>query len=151
MGPAVRDGVREASVRHPGSGIAVVPADLPLLTPADVSAVFREAARDPGRGAFVPDRAGTGTTFVVHAAGLEVRTRYGPASAARHRMLGLRVIEDAPWGARHDIDTVDDLLHARELGPGPCTREASARARDELRLHTAVGRAEVTRRWRTSR
>lgn len=136
MRPAVRDGARAASTWRPGSGIAVVPADLPCLTPADVSGVLREAAADPGRGVFVPDRAGTGTTFVVHAPGLAVRTRYGPASAARHRVLGLRAIDGAPRGARHDIDTVDDLRAACALGVGPHTRAA---ARGVLEIRTVVG------------
>lgn len=139
MRPAVRDGVGAARTWRPGSGIAVAPADLPCLTPADVAEVLGEAATDPGHGAFVPDRSGTGTTFVVHGPGLAVRTRYGPASAARHRALGLRPVEDAPWGARHDIDTVDDLLRACVLGAGPSTRAAVARAGDVLDPRTAAG------------
>lgn len=136
LGTAVRDGLRGASAWHPDAGVAVVPADLPCLTPADVGEVLHAAAADPGRGSFVPDRAGSGTTFVVHAAGLEVRTGYGPASADRHRALGLRPLDDAPRGARHDIDTVEDLLGACALGVGAQTRAAAG---EVLGTRTPVG------------
>lgn len=113
---AVSGGVRAASARR---AVAVVPGDLPCLRPDDVGLVLRAAIAR--RGAFVPDLAGTGTTFVVQAAGTPVRTRYGDGSAARHRALGLRELADAPVRARHDVDTLDDLRSAFLLGLGPAT------------------------------
>ncbi|WP_207083281.1 2-phospho-L-lactate guanylyltransferase [Nocardioides sp. S5] len=136
---AVRDGARVASSWLPGTGVAVVPGDLPCLTVDDVGGVLRAVAAGSDRGAFVPDRAGTGTTFVVHAPGTEVRTRYGAASAARHRALGLRALDDAPWGARHDIDTVDDLSAGCDHGVGPRTRAAVTAAGGVLGPRTRVG------------
>lgn len=129
LGPAVREGIRVASSWRPDSGVAVVPGDLPCLTPADVTAVLGGAGADTGgRGAFVPDRAGTGTTFVVQASGAPALTRYGPDSALRHRALGLCALDGAPAGARHDVDTLDDLRRALALGAGSHTRAAAAAA-----------------------
>lgn len=126
LGPAVREGLRVASGWHPSSGVAVVPGDLPCLTSRDVTSVLASAcAADEGRGAFVPDRAGSGTTFVVQASVAPALTRYGPDSAVRHRALGLCALDDAPTGARHDVDTLEDLRRALALGAGPRTRAAA--------------------------
>lgn len=123
LGAAVREGIRVASGWHPGSGVAVVPGDLPCLTPAEITDVLVASGADTGgRGAFVPDRAGTGTTLVVQSTGVAALTRYGPDSAARHRALGLRALDRAPAGARHDVDTLADLRAAMALGAGPQTR-----------------------------
>ena len=60
--------------------LAVVPADLPCLSCDDVTQVLHLAQR--AEGAFVPDWATTGTTFVVTAPGRPMVARYGPGSAA---------------------------------------------------------------------
>lgn len=116
---AVHEGVRIATAWRPGTGVVVVPADLPCLSAADVTRVVTDAT-DP-EGAFVPDRSGTGTTLVVYPPLRRARTRYGPDSAAAHRSLGLRALDHAPRGARHDVDDLADLREARALGPGPET------------------------------
>lgn len=119
---ALAGGVRAAVATTPGTGVAVVPADLPCLRAPHVTQAL---AHGTGReGAFVPDRSGTGTTFVIHPPGVEVRTAYGPASAAGHRRLGLRCLNGAPAGARHDVDTLADLAEARALGLGAHTLAA---------------------------
>lgn len=119
LGAAVREGIRVAARWQPDRGVAVVPGDLPCLTPADVTEVLAGAGSDAeGRGAFVPDRSGTGTTFVVQASGVPALTRYGPDSASRHRALGMQVLDRAPTGARHDVDTLADLRAAIALGAG---------------------------------
>jgi len=56
------------------STVLVSPADLPCLRPEDVSSVLELARTELGRrrrghDAFVPDRAGTGTTMVIHSPG----------------------------------------------------------------------------------
>ena len=112
--PAVRAGCRVAALRWPSAGVAVVPADLPCLSSHDVTQVFRLAQRVDG--AFVPDRAITGTTFVVSPPGRPLVARYGPGSAAKHRALGLESLDDAPLRARHDVDTLTDLEGAATLG-----------------------------------
>ncbi len=74
-------------------------------------------------GTFVPDHVASGTTVLMCAQGHTVLTQYGPSSAAKHRALGLRCLDDAPARARHDVDTVEDLQMATALGLG---RETAA-------------------------
>lgn len=126
LGPAVREGLRLASSRHPEHAVAVVPADLPCLSATDVSEVLAAAGVENRSGAYVPDRAGTGTTFVVRAPGRSLVPCYGPDSAARHRALGLRPLDGAPAGARHDVDTLADLRDALARGVGAHTRSVTA-------------------------
>lgn len=116
---AVATGARVAAMLHPEAGTLVVPGDLPCLRPVDVAEVLHRAHRSAG--AVVPDRAGTGTTLLLHGPGRPVTSRYGEGSAARHAALGLRVLEDAPVRARHDVDTVEDLCAAADLGLGANT------------------------------
>ncbi len=122
LGPAVRAGIRVATAWKPGTGVVVVPADLPCLRPDDVTLVVTRAAAIGG--AFVPDRASSGTTLLVSPPGRTAVTHYGPDSAARHRSAGVQALEDAPLRARHDVDTLDDLTAAVALGLGPETAAA---------------------------
>lgn len=114
---AVHAGSRAASSWSPGTGVLVVPADLPCLVAADVTAVLVAGRRTDG--AFVPDRSGSGTTLLLSHPGRQVVASYGPGSAARHRALGVHPLDDAPPGARLDVDTVADLRSAVTLGLGP--------------------------------
>lgn len=137
LGGAVRRGVLTAHARRPGTGVCVVPADLPCLRADDLDRVLA-AAGATARGAFVPDRARTGTTLLVLPAEHAVTERYGPGSAARHEAAGLARLTDVPPRARHDVDTLADLLLAIRLGIGPVTAQAC----DELGLDR-YGRREA--------
>lgn len=119
LGSAVRTGIRVATAWCPSAGVVVVPADLPCLRQDDVTAVLVGARA--AAGAFVPDRSGSGTTLLVYPRGHTAAASYGPGSAARHALLGLHRLDDAPTRARHDVDTLDDLHAAKVLGPGPET------------------------------
>ena len=130
MQSAVRAGCRAAASWRPGAGVAVVPADLPCLLGDDVTHVLMCARSSDA--AFVPDRAGTGTTMLVCTQGTTVVAQYGPRSAAKHRALGLRSLDDAPARARHDVDTLDDLRLAVTLGVGPETAAVLASAHGAL-------------------
>jgi 2-phospho-L-lactate guanylyltransferase len=99
-----------------------VPADLPALTAAGLSEVLGVAARHEQ--AFVPDASGTGTTMLMSRTAESVLHSYGVGSAARHAELGAVAIAEASPGARHDVDTLDDLEHARGLVLGPRTVSA---------------------------
>lgn len=116
---AVTAGCRFADGRRPGAGLAVVPADLPCLSAADVTQVLRLAQGTDG--AYVEDSASTGTTFLVSPSGRRWAPQYGPGSADRHRAQGLACLEDAPPGARLDVDTLADLQAAERLGLGAWT------------------------------
>ncbi|KQX69793.1 2-phospho-L-lactate guanylyltransferase [Angustibacter sp. Root456] len=122
LGAAVHHGLQVARRWTPDAGVAVVPADLACLRPDDVTQVL--TAAQATRGAFVPDRAATGTTLLVQPTGHLAAAHYGPGSAARHRLMGLVALDDAPARARHDVDTVDDLRAAQALGVGPQTAAA---------------------------
>lgn len=113
---AVRRGVLAAHADLPGTTVCVVPADLPCLRPADIDRVLAGAL--PHRGAFVPDRSGTGTTLLVLPAEHGVTVCYRPDSAARHCAAGLVPLPDVPRRARQDVDTLADLLLALRLGLG---------------------------------
>jgi len=121
---AVRAGCRAAASWTPATGVAVVPADLPCLLAADVTRVL--ASGQAADGTFVPDHVASGTTVLMCAQGHTVLTQYGPSSAAKHRALGLRCLDDAPARARHDVDTVEDLQMATPSASGarplPCKR-----------------------------
>lgn len=121
LAQAIHSGVRAAAAWRPGSGIAVVPTDLPCLRAVDVTQVVRDGSAAT-EGAFLPDRSGTGTTLVIYPPGRRVLTRYGSGSAAGHRALGLHALNDAPIRARHDVDTLEDLAAATSLGTGTETR-----------------------------
>lgn len=58
-------------------------------------------------------------------------------SAAKHRALGLRSLDDAPVRARHDVDTLKDLQMAATLGLGPET--AAVMAAMEHQRHAVPG------------
>lgn len=105
------------------SGLATVPAglpravllgDLPALRPADLSVVLDAAARHPR--SYVTDAAGTGSTLVTARAGVRWRAAFGPASASRHRALGLhRQSVSVSSSVRHDVDTLHQLARARAM------------------------------------
>lgn len=115
---AIAEAVAHAARQTPEATVLVTPSDLPCLRAADVTDVLRQAAGH--RAAYVPDRSGTGTTMVVHAAGEPVVTGYGAGSAERHTSLGLYAVP-APIRARHDVDTLEDLRAATALGLGAAT------------------------------
>lgn len=124
---SVRTGTRAARQADPHAWVVVVPGDLPCLRAADVDRVVDAAAAlAPRTGAFVADRAGTGTTIVLQAPGGATATAYGPASAAGHRGLALTSLDDVPAAVRLDVDTVEDLRDAVRHGVGPATAAALA-------------------------
>ena len=131
---AVTAGCALASARWPTAGLAVVPADLPCLTPGAITRVLQLSQRVDS--AFVPDSASTGTTFVVRPPGRRLLARYGPGSAAQHRALGLVCLDDAPHGARQDVDTLSDLQAAAVLGLG--ARSAAQVAALDLPVNAAA-------------
>lgn len=106
--------LRRGRVRRP---LGALHADLPALRPAELDAALRSALA-MRRSSFCPDRAGTGTTLLVAAAGNPLRPRFGHGSAAQHRADGAaELVGDWP-GLRCDVDTAADLAVAGALGLG---------------------------------
>ena len=107
----------------PAGPLAALLGDLPSLRPADLAAALALAAAHPR--AFVTDRESTGTTLVTAAAGMPLLTAFGPGSASAHRALGLRQLELLVGSTvTADVDTIDQLDRARDLGLGPATLAA---------------------------
>lgn len=104
----------EAARRALGpAAFAVVHADLPRLTTADVAALLA-AAGDDGI-AVAPDRHGTGTNAVAIAGARRFVFAFGPGSFSRHRdQGGVTVARD---GLALDVDTPADLDDAGGEGP----------------------------------
>lgn len=120
LNPALGHGAAAAALRFPGAGTGALSADLPALRPAELATALRRATGS--RSAFVRDRSGSGTTVVLAAAGIPLRTAFGADSAARHLAAGLTEIESSDLPTlRLDVDTAQDLEHALLLGVGPRT------------------------------
>ncbi len=125
LNPALRHGERALRTADPGAAVAVLQADLAALRPEELDAAVGLALQTASRG-FCPDRAGTGTTLLVAAAGQPLDPRFGAGSAAAHRLAGtVELAGDWP-GLRCDVDTPADLAVAVELGLGEHTRAALA-------------------------
>lgn len=116
-------GVRLLRERDPHTAVGALQADLPALRPVELDEAVAAAPATRAR-AFTADADGTGTTFLLAAAGVELDPRFGGGSAARHRASGA-VPLSGPWpGLRRDVDTPADLAAALGLGVGPHTRAA---------------------------
>jgi 2-phospho-L-lactate/phosphoenolpyruvate guanylyltransferase len=127
LNAALRHGAAVAAQRWPGTGLAALTADLPALSPAELSRALRTAAAEPGRAAFVPDAAGVGTTMYAVPPDAEFRPLFGGASRARHAAAGATELDFADMtGLRRDVDTPDDLRAALTLGAGPRTTALAA-------------------------
>ena len=92
----------------PGANLAVLPADLPYLTSAELD-VALEAASGVDR-ACVPDHSANGTTLLTARAGATLLPRYGADSLRMHRSTGAIVLElPGRSGLRCDVDVPADL------------------------------------------
>lgn len=117
--------VAEVVRRWPGAMPVALCADLPALRPVELAAVLREVASHvaAGRAAFVPDRAGTGTTLYAAPAG-HFDPHFGVESAARHRSAGAVEAGATATSVRTDVDDLADLDAALVAGVGPHTSRA---------------------------
>lgn len=122
LNPALAEGAAFAARSWPADGIAALLGDLPALTASELSATLGAAA-GVERG-FVPDAVGTGTTLLTARPGVVLEPRFGADSASRHALLATPL--PAGPGLRQDVDTMDDLQIALELGVGPATLAAAA-------------------------
>jgi 2-phospho-L-lactate guanylyltransferase len=75
--------------------------------------------------AFVADMVHTGTTLYT-APLASFLPRFGPGSRLAHLGSGARELEGAAPGLRCDVDDLDDLRRAQELGVGAHTSLAEA-------------------------
>jgi 2-phospho-L-lactate guanylyltransferase len=91
--------------------LAVLPADLPLATPALLDRALQCAARHER--AFIPDRSSRGTTMLFAGPGAALQPAYGPQSAAAHERQGAcRLRQRGLDLLRRDVDDLADLAAA---------------------------------------
>jgi 2-phospho-L-lactate guanylyltransferase len=123
LNATLRQAAAEAARRWPGSVPVAVCADLPALRASELDAALGQL--QPGEPAFVADADGFGTTLYT-AARERFDPRFGPGSAHAHAASGARALaEDLP-GLRRDVDDLDDLRAALDLGVGPQTSRRAA-------------------------
>jgi len=117
LNSALIAGAEYAQARWSALGRAGLTADLPALSPGELAAALTSAAAAPQ--SFVADAAGVGTTLYAARPGARFRPRFGPGSADLHRRAGATELDLllAP-GLRQDVDTIEDLRAAAELGLG---------------------------------
>jgi 2-phospho-L-lactate guanylyltransferase len=129
LNAALEEAAEHAARTWPDDGVAALLGDLPALRPAELTDALTAAAAHPR--SFVPDAGGTGSTLLAARPGVPLRPAFGPGSAARHAAAAATLT--AGPGLQRDVDTVDDLRAAADLGLGPATASALADAPDELR------------------
>jgi len=96
--------------------VAIVHADLPMLSPGDMS-VLLETAEIAGC-AIASDRHGVGTNAIALADGREFRFAFGPDSFAQHLAAGGPDCANVNRpGLARDIDTPDDARDLMQLCP----------------------------------
>ncbi|MGH9391700.1 MAG: 2-phospho-L-lactate guanylyltransferase [Vicinamibacteria bacterium] len=102
----------EIALRRRVTSLLVLPADIPLVRPDDVDALFDVALENPGA-LFVPSRDRDGTNALLRRPPDVLSPRFGPGSFARHRSdadrMGVRtrVVENSR--IELDIDTPHDV------------------------------------------
>jgi 2-phospho-L-lactate guanylyltransferase len=123
LNATLRQAAAEAARRWPGALPVALCADLPALRSHELDAALSDVTA--GEAAYVADAAGVGTTLYTAAHELFAPS-FGARSASVHAHAGARAVTlDVP-GLRRDVDDLDDLRDALELGVGPRTRQRAA-------------------------
>ena len=123
LNATLRQAAAEVRRRWPELVPVAVCADLPALRADDLDAALTQASTH--QASFVADASGLGTTLYAAAHDL-FDPRFGLGSCLAHLGTGAVAIEGALASLRRDVDDLEDLREAMELGVGPHTREAVA-------------------------
>lgn len=118
---SLRHGADVLRSDDPDCVVGALQADLPALRPAELESAVAAVG---GTRAFCADRAGTGTTLLLSAPGKPLDPRFGPHSARAHVESGAAAVTLPVPTLRSDVDTAEDLSHARMLGTGRYTSAA---------------------------
>ena len=117
---AFSDARRRIAAATPAGVVALLPGDLPLLDPVELSACIA-AARD-GALVLAPARADGGTGAVVQRADLPLPLAFGPGSFRKHQLaaaaLGLEARVIAAPSLGFDLDRPEDLDVLAAAGSG---------------------------------
>lgn len=121
LNETLRQGAAEAARRWPDVLVVALCADLPALRTEELAAALDEVGRSVDDGpVFVADAEGVGTTLYAAPAD-RFDPHLGLGSRAAHLALGAREL-DGDWPSlRRDVDDLESLASARELGLGRCT------------------------------
>ena len=119
LNSALGQAAAEARRRWPYAVPVALCADLPALTTVDLRSALRNVTA--GTPAFVADAAGTGTTLYTGSYAA-FDPRFGAGSRRAHLETGATEIGGALPTLRLDVDDLDDLRAAIDLGVGPQTR-----------------------------
>ncbi len=120
----LRQAAAEASGRWPATVPVALCADLPCLTSTDLATALTEVEGPT----FVRDASGSGTTMYA-APHATFDPAFGPRSAERHMMRGVREVGAAVATLRLDVDEPADLTRALHLGVGGHTEAVTRRIR----------------------
>jgi 2-phospho-L-lactate guanylyltransferase len=121
LNPALVHGASMASM----SRVASLSSDLPALRPQDLEAVLHAAAQHPRT--VVSDLSGTGTTLLAATEIDGFQPAFGEGSLAAHVASGaIDVSYRAARTVRQDVDTIEALRAAVDLGVGEQTTRAVA-------------------------
>lgn len=115
----LRQAAAEAGRRWPGAQPVALLADLPALRPGDLDQAL--SALVPGGASFVADAEGTGTVLYTAPAEL-FDPAFGADSAHAHQVGGALAVRGDLASLRRDVDDLDDLDVALELGVGAHTQ-----------------------------
>lgn len=121
LNPALVHGASVAAMPR----VASLSSDLPALKSQDLDAVLRAASDHPRT--VVSDLSGTGTTLLAATRIEGFQPAFGEGSLAAHVASGAIDVSDrAGVTVRQDVDTIDALRAAVDLGVGEQTRRAVA-------------------------
>lgn len=126
LNPALRHGALAAAGTSARCGVAALSSDLPALRSVDLDGVLAAAADHPS--CIVADADETGTTLLTARDVDAFAPRFGARSRQAHVDNGAYDLTAAAAASlRRDVDTLDDLRSAVELGVGPATAAALRR------------------------
>lgn len=131
LNDSIETGADIARELDPDTGLAVLPADLPGIRAEDLDrALILAAGHDR---AFIADAAGSGTTLLTAAPGVELRPAYGASSRARHTLIGCVEIGRGNdlESLRDDVDDVEALRRVIASDRAGRTRRAIATLRGD--------------------
>lgn len=115
------DQATRAALGSGATAVLILPADLPLVTPADIDALL-DLADPPPVLVLAPDRHQDGTNALLSAPPGLIEYQFGPRSLSRHRTAAgaasIRVVECDRPGLALDLDLPEDLALFREISGG---------------------------------
>lgn len=111
-GSGLNNEISKAAIELPRP-LLIILGDLPALQSNELIDLLNHAEKNEK--SFVRDHAGTGTTMIM--VNGDVTSYFGEGSAEQHLIHGYAEL-NAPESLRCDVDTLDDLRRAEQIGLG---------------------------------